>query len=204
MPERERLRLFIACELPAEVHAALADLQRDLRGAGAEGLRWVRPEGIHVTLKFLGETDAARLPAIRSALATAVPDPLSIALQLSGVGSFGGRGSLRVVWVGLTGDLPPLSLLARTVDGAMAALGFDRERRPFAPHLTLARVREEVLPPARARLADLLAAYRPPPLPAFTADHVSLVQSRIGPGGAVYTALATFPPRQHAPGESGG
>ncbi len=193
MPERERLRLFIACELPAEVREALAGVQRDLRAAGAEGLRWVRPEGIHVTLKFLGETDAGRLPAIRSALAAVVPDPLAITLQLSGVGSFGGRSRLRVVWVGLDGDLPALSLLAGSVEEAMARLGFESERRPFAPHLTLARVREDVPPPARVRLADLLAAYRPPPLPSFTADHVSLMQSRIGPGGAVYTALATFP-----------
>ncbi len=193
MRERDRPRLFIACELPAEVREALAGVQRDLRAAGAEGLRWVRPEGIHVTLKFLGETDAARLPAIQSALAAAVPRPLSITLQLSGLGSFGGRNRLRVIWVGLAGDLPDLSLLSRGVEEAMAGLGFEPERRPFAPHLTLARVREDDPPPARARLADLLAAYRPPPLPSFTAERVSLMQSRIGPGGAVYTALATFP-----------
>lgn len=192
-PEQERLRLFVACELPSAVRDGLAAIQRDLQAGGADGLRWVRPEGIHITLKFLGEVAAGRLPAIKARLAQAIASPLTIHLRPAAVGSFGSRTGLRVVWVGLAGDLAALAGVAESVDAAMSGLGFDAERRPFKPHLTLARVREDATPHQRARLTELLARYEPPALPAFTVDHIVLMRSRIGPGGAVYSRLAAFP-----------
>lgn len=192
-PEQERLRLFVAAELPGAVRDALARIQHDLQAGGAAGLRWVRPEGIHITLKFLGEVAPGRLPAITAGLAQAVPAPLAIALRPESVGSFGGRTGLRVVWVGLTGDLAGLAAVAKAVEAAMSKLGFEAERRPFAPHLTLARVRDDATPQQRARLSGLLERYQPPELPVFTVERISLMRSRIGPGGAVYNSLATFP-----------
>ena len=191
-----QLRLFVACELPDDVRQALAAVQDDLKRQGAGGLRWARPEGIHVTLKFLGGVDASRLEAITSALAAAVPEPFELRLSASGgLGGFGGA-RLRVVWVGLEGDVGPLAALAGRVEAALAPLGFPQERRPFAAHLTLARAPDQATGEERRRLAALLKRYRPPPLPSMILTEVSLMRSVLGPGGSVYHRLASFPPAQ--------
>ena len=187
------LRLFVACELPGEARQALAAVQRLLQERGTEGLRWVRPEGIHLTLKFLGEVPARRLEAIERALARAVQEPFSLSVRLGRLGSFGGSTGLRVVWVGLEGDVEELARLAARVEGALDPLGFPRERRPFAAHLTLARVKEGASPQDRRRLFELVRSLEPPPLPGATLETVSLMQSTLEPGGARYQCLARFP-----------
>jgi len=186
-------RLFVACELPGEAKEALAAVQRLLQERGTEGLRWVRPEGIHLTLKFLGEVPARRLEAIERALARAVQEPFSLSVRLGRLGSFGGSTGLRVVWVGLEGDVEELARLAARVEGALDPLGFPRERRPFAAHLTLARVKEGASPQDRRRLFELVRSLEPPPLPGATLETVSLMQSTLEPGGARYQCLARFP-----------
>jgi 2'-5' RNA ligase len=153
----------------------------------------VRAEGIHVTLKFLGATPAAALPEITSALDATLAGMQPFGLQPEGVSSFGGRRNLRVVWVGVSGDTAALAALAGRVEHALAPLGFPTEQRPFAAHLTLGRIREGTPPAERERIGDVLAGFRPPPLPAFRAERVSLMQSVLGRGGASYRALAVFP-----------
>lgn len=186
-----QLRLFVACELPDDVRDALARIQADLRRMAGDSLRWVRPESIHVTLKFLGEVDGARIDDIKAALA-AVIEPFELQVRPSSLGTFGGD-RLRVVWVGLEGDIEALASLAGVLEAALEPLGFPRERRPFAPHLTLARPRDHV-PPAELRtLASLVRRYQPPPLPSMTFREVNVMQSTLGPGGSVYTKLAAFP-----------
>jgi 2'-5' RNA ligase len=194
-PEREpSLRLFVACELPSDVRAALEAIQRELRARGGEKLRYVRPEGIHVTLKFLGEVPRSRVAPIQEALATAVPTPAGLRLRPAALGAFGGRQRLRVIWIGLEGDTQKLAELASRVEGALEGLGFPRERRPFAAHLTLARVRDSATPDERARLAQAVEGYALPDMPEFIVERVSLMQSTLGPGGAIYRRLAAFPP----------
>lgn len=190
--ERSRqIRLFVACELTDEVRDALARVQGDLRRLGADRLRWVRPEGIHVTLKFLGGVEASRVEAISDALASAI-EPFELRVRPASVGGFGGA-RLRVVWVGLEGDIDSLAVLADRVEAALEPLGFPRERRPFAAHLTLARVLDEAPAHERKQLAALVERYEPPRLPSMTLTEVSLMQSRLQPGGSVYTRLASFP-----------
>ncbi|MBI4570794.1 MAG: RNA 2',3'-cyclic phosphodiesterase [Chloroflexi bacterium] len=187
-------RLFVACELSGEVRAALAAVQDQLRHAGAGRLRWVRPEGIHVTLKFLGEVEADRVDAICAALGPAV-EPFSIRVRPAGLGGFPDASArLRVVWVGLEGDIDALAALAGRVDRALEPLGFPREARPFAAHLTLARVRDEASAEERRRLADLVAGQTPAPLPELLLTRLHLVRSVLQPDGAVYQRLASFPP----------
>jgi 2'-5' RNA ligase len=187
------LRLFVACELPGEARDALAAVQRLLQAQGAEGLRWVRPEGIHLTLKFLGDVPARRLEAIERALARAVREPFRLSVRLSQLGSFGGSTGLRVVWLGLEGEVEALARLAAQVEGALEPMGFPRERRPFAAHLTLARVKESASPQDRRRLFELVRSLELPPLPGATLQAVSLMQSTLEPGGARYQRLARFP-----------
>ena len=198
-PEREpSLRLFVACELPADVRAALEAIQRELRARGGERLRYVRSQGIHVTLKFLGEVPRSRVAAIQEALATAVPALPGLRLRPAALGTFGGRQRLRVIWIGLEGDTQRLAELASRVEEALERLGFPRERRPFAAHLTLARVRESATPEERAGLAQAVEGCPLPDMPEFIVERVSLMQSTLEPGGAVYRRLAAFPPQADA------
>jgi 2'-5' RNA ligase len=158
------LRLFVALELPAAFKEALARVMEELRRAGASGLRWVRPEGIHLTLKFLGSVAPARLPAIEAALQQAVPSPFTLTLTLDQLGTFGGPTRTRVVWAGVSG-----------------------------PHLTLARVADNASPAERRRISELVQAVRLPPLAPLPFTEVSLMQSFLQPGGAVYQCLRRFP-----------
>ena len=193
------LRLFVACELPDDVREALARVQQDLRRLDPPALRWVRPEGIHVTLKFLGAVPRDRLDPVVEALESAV-EPFELTVTPAEVGGFpsaplraGGGARLRVLWVGLAGDVEPLAALARRVDEALAPLGFPAERRPFRAHLTLARVQERASNDDRKRLAELVRGYRLPPCPSMTLTSVHLIQSTLKPGGSVYTGLASVP-----------
>ncbi len=195
------LRLFVAIELPPPWLQGLAELQKRMQAAieadpklKGTKVRWVKPEGIHLTLKFIGEVDPARLEIIQSQLAAAVPGPLDIELSFWRAGSFSDRRSPRVIWAGI--DSPQreqLYALAASVETWLAAAGVPRERRGFAPHLTLARL-PQVLPDAvRTRIADVTTMVEAPSIPSFVIDHVSLMQSHLGPGSARYERLTVYP-----------
>src|SRR5216683_19739 len=130
------MRLFVALEIPVAVRENLAALLNSLRGLSPQ-TRWVRPENLHVTLKFIGEAPAAKLAEIRSALAGARSDQ-PITLDFRGLGFFPNEKHPRVFWVGIEGSAN-LKTLAADIDGALDELGIPREQRPFSPHLTLAR-----------------------------------------------------------------
>ncbi len=187
----EELRLFVAIELEEPVLRALGAAQAELRRHGLGSLRWVRPEGVHLTLKFLGETPADRVPAIRQALAAAVKGVAPHALSLGAMGTFGGRNP-RIVWVDVAGDVETLRGVQARVDTSLQPLGFPRESRRFSPHLTLARVRPETAREMAGPIAKALEAVMPP-VAEIPVREVSLMRSRLGPGGAAYERLATFP-----------
>jgi 2'-5' RNA ligase len=183
----------VAIELPPEVRAALAETMGELQAAGIDqGVRWVRPEGIHLTLKFLGATDEEDLPAINTALRTAVRDIAPFEVRPEGLGSFGGPRNLRVIWVGVAGDTAGLAGLAEAVDVALSRLRFPRDERAFNAHLTLARVREELPAAERARIHGIVARLEAPAFPGVRVTQVSLMESTLQRGGAVYRALATY------------
>jgi 2'-5' RNA ligase len=185
------LRLFVAIELPEDVRnmlgAAAAALER---AAPPRTLRLVRPEGIHLTLKFLGATPPSRVPAIVDALAPVVASRAPLSLRLGDVGSFGGRRNVRVAWIRVEGDTAPLAALAAAIDGALAQLGSAIERRPFAAHLTLARVRDEASAAQREAISSAIAALPAVEPRAIAVTHIALMRSRLGAGGARYGALA--------------
>jgi RNA 2',3'-cyclic 3'-phosphodiesterase len=182
------MRLFVAIHLPQEVRDALALVQDRLRRAQAD-VSWVKAANLHITLKFLGETEPKRLERIGSALAEAAGAAPPFALTVAGVGTFGGRIP-RVVWVGVREGAAPLEALAGAVEHGLARLGFPKERRGFTAHFTLGRVRS----PRNA--ADLLAVIRDElaaPLGTVPVEEFVLMQSQLDPGGSVYTALEHFP-----------
>ena len=190
--EDERLRLFVAIDLPEDVRQLLGRLQADLRRQDLPRLRWTRPEGVHLTLKFLGETAAASLDAIEGALARAVRGVPSFRLVLGAPGTFGNRRGPRVVWVDVEGDLPPLEQLQAAVERELAAVGFAPQERRFSPHLTLARVPQPPPPGLAERLSRALAVVVPA-RGEFEATELVLMRSSLQPDGAVYSRVAAFP-----------
>ncbi len=187
------LRLFVAIELPEEWLAALARLQEALRGAGLVALRWTRPEGIHLTLKFLGAVPEKRLDEVTRAMARAAAQARPFTLRLGRLGSFGGPQRPRVIWTGVQGELEALTRLWRAVEAEIAPLGFPQERDSFTPHLTLARVPEPAQRELAGVLADALARTVLPETTPLTVREIALMRSLLGPGGARYQRLATVP-----------
>lgn len=187
-----RWRLFVAIDLGEEARAALVAAQAACRKL-ALPVRWVDPAGAHLTLKFLGDTDADRVDALAAALRTVVAAQEPFALRTGGLGAFPNARRPRVLWLGLAGDLERLARLHRALEAALAGLGFPPEERPFRPHLTLGRFREGARPDRVDDLAAVIAASSRWPAASLLVDAVRLMRSELGPGGARYTSLAVAP-----------
>ena len=181
----ELIRTFIAIEIPDGIKTAMADVQRELRKTGAD-VGWTRPEGVHLTLKFLGPVEAKLMPKLATAVETAVKDEAPLAIEVTGTGVFPNARAPRVVWLGLGGDINAMSELARKVDAACEGLGFKPEDRPFRPHLTLGRVKSSK---GSKALMDALKSFEKLELGGFKADSVSIMRSELKPSGAVYTQI---------------
>lgn len=187
----ETIRTFIAIELNEALHRALAQTQaRFQRDASARTIRWVASENIHITLKFLGEVDAARLPALQHAVTDACARVAPFTLTLGGVGAFPNTRQPNVVWVGARGQVGEAARLAEQIDSACAALGFAREARAFTPHLTLGRVKREASPSERQRIGALIAEMSVGDLGELRVERVSIMKSVLTPRGSIYTRLA--------------
>ncbi len=191
---QDHVRLFVACEVPDDVKETIGEVIEGLRQKSGSAVRWIRPEGVHVTLKFLGEVPTKKLPAVKLAIQEAVVGHSPFELEFSTIGTFGGREGLRIMWVGIAGDVLRLEALVRAVNAALAVVGFEPERRPFRPHLTLGRVRDEISTRHRAEIEVAVGKTGVPQVSWRTAQ-VSLMRSRLTSQGATYEVLATFPLR---------
>jgi RNA 2',3'-cyclic 3'-phosphodiesterase len=187
------VRVFIAIELPEAVKRELGALQRRLWVEPATGIKWVAPQGIHLTLKFLGWVAPDLIETIKSAIAGAVAGFTPFEIRLSGLGAFPNLRRMNVVWCGLSGDLDQLILLQRSVEKYISPLGYPTESRPFSPHLTLARLRDEVPPEVREKLAKKLTMTKFEPDLPIQVDSVSLMKSTLLPTESIYTCLGSFP-----------
>ncbi len=182
-------RLFIAVMVPAPVLAALREAREAFEQAGAPPLRWVRPEGIHLTLKFLGDTALTRQGDIEAAMAEAASATAAHELRLGGFGLFGGRRP-RVLWAGLDGRVEELIACAAQLDQSLGRVGFEQEKRPLAAHLTLARVPQGTSAGERAALSEAVKRVAAPSPLALPVTELRLVRSRLGRGGARYETIA--------------
>lgn len=180
------MRLFIAIEIPGEIKEEMAKAQEQLRRSGADA-GWTRPEGIHLTLKFLGEVPEAQIEEIKIALAKAAAGKGRFRLEVGGVGVFPNTRNPRVPWVGVSGDIDKLASLQASVEEAMTGMGFEREEREFTPHLTLGRIKEIRSRDSWQKALDGIKDIR---LPGFDVTAVSLMKSELKRTGAVYTELA--------------
>ena len=190
----DTVRLFIACEVPDDVKENIGTLITNLKARSGTDVRWIKAEGVHVTLKVLGETTVKKLPAIKLAIQEAVVGHSPFELEFSNIGIFGGREGLRIMWVGIAGDVLRLEALVRATNAALSVVGFEPERRPFRPHLTLGRVKDEIATRRRAEIEVAVGKMDVPPT-AWRTAQVSLMRSRLTTQGAFYDVLATFPLR---------
>ncbi len=184
------LRTFIAIDLSAELRANLGGLQDRLRGElGSRSVRWVQPQGIHLTLKFLGDTPQVQLDEIQRALARAAAAVEPFTILAEGVGCFPNVRQPRVVWVGLQEATGSLLRLRTAVENEVAPLGFPTEKRAFQPHLTLGRVQRDASPGEVRRVGQVVAATATGQLGPMAVSAVSHIKSDLRPTGAVYTTL---------------
>jgi 2'-5' RNA ligase len=186
----ENVRSFIAIELSADILRQVSRLQERIKGDMPPGLvRWTRPEGIHLTLKFLGDVQAERLEDIAATLRSACAPYAPFALSVGGMGVFPNPRRPRVVWIGVDEPTGTLTRLQRDVEHAIAPLGFPTERRRFSPHLTLGRVkrgRSVAELEALGQYADQARVW----VGEMGVQAVYLMRSDLRPSGAVYTELA--------------
>jgi 2'-5' RNA ligase len=181
------MRLFLAIDLPPRVRDAVAEVQERTRRS-CPGWRWVRPEGIHLTLRFLGEVTPADEARQRETWRRAVAGHPRVRFDVGGLGVFPGGGRPRVLWLGVKDASPAgdLAALAEALEETARELGFEPDERPFRAHLTLARAEREGRPVSPAPGGALLASD-------LVADEVVLFQSELGPGGARYGRVAALP-----------
>jgi 2'-5' RNA ligase len=182
------MRLFIAVNLDENLRQAIAEAEGRLRASGAD-VKWVAPESIHITLKFLGWVDDARIPEVRQALAAALHGATGFRLALEGIGSFPTPTAPRVVWVGVKDGREGLAALAERVEAAMEPLGFEREARAFSPHVTIGRCKS---PQGRERLVTAMREERDRQFGEMEVRRVDLMRSDLRPTGPIYTSQREF------------
>lgn len=178
------MRLFIALPLPDEVETLLGKLIADFRQKSGN-VKWVPPENVHLTLKFLGDTDEQLVSKISREIDEVARQHGVIETVVDQVGGFPNLRRPRVIWVGISQNIEAASRIARQVDLAMRKLRFEKEKRPFKAHLTLGRVRQ-----GRPvdELAEYIEKYTFEPVPLYL-DRLTLFKSTLTPKGAIYERL---------------
>jgi len=179
----ETLRTFIALDMPAEIKAALANYVQSLKSLRGR-VSWTKPENLHLTLKFLGDTPAARIEEIAAALQEIAAATPSFSATVTGAGAFPNDEKPRVLWVGLSEPTGTLLKLAQAIDERMHRYGFEKEKRALAPHLTIGRVKEVRIPEIIRGLKEKPFAARPAQF-----NEIIFMQSKLHTAGSNYTAL---------------
>ena len=182
------IRAFVALDIPENIREDLRERQDALRSRGLQA-RWVRPAGIHLTVRFLGQVPASTVPVVSAALEQAVSALAAPQLALADLGVFPNLRRPRVIWAGLKGEIERLREIKRAVDRALAAADsrlFPREERSFKAHLTLARFKKRVDPDRLRAALKADARFAPQ---AFTARRLVLYRSELSARGPRYTPL---------------
>ena len=188
------IRTFVAIELETPLRQALAQVQATIRSrleksVGSDvRIQWVKPESIHLTLKFLGDIPEALVPEIQTALACATGKHNRFAAEVRGLGVFPDVRTPQVLWVGMATHADALTQLAADVETALGTIGFAPEARRFSPHLTLARIKERSRDVGRALSGEGMLA-QDTKLGAMAVTAVSLMKSDLQRSGSVYTRL---------------
>jgi RNA 2',3'-cyclic 3'-phosphodiesterase len=183
------MRLFVGVDINAEVVERIADCLDELRRRVAQRaprarISWVRPDHLHVTVRFIGDASETQATEIAASLSATLPlDPFEAIF--AGIGAFPPHGPPRVLWAGIGAGVEPFVALEREVTARLDACGIPPEERPYRPHVTIARVRE----PAGLRARPLLDEFDARAFGASSVETITLFQSRLSPKGSVYVPL---------------
>ena len=187
MDSGKAVRSFLAIKLPIQVIDAIEDLKGRLADAGIRA-RWVRPEQVHLTLRFLGDVPAVKFDSIRSCLTDVTEGVAPFSLSVQGLGVFPGIRRARVIWAGIGGETGLLEMLHARLEESLEKIGFAPETRRFSPHLTIGRMKK---PPSPAMLTGAIrdcGQYSPLP---FKVQGIHLIKSRLTKHGPVYSELGS-------------
>jgi len=185
----EQIRSFIAIELPSELKLELGRLEDQLKSGKQSWVKWVDPDSIHLTLKFLGNIAVDRIDEITRAVEEAAQEVPPLHLEVKGLGVFPNFKRVQVVWVGVGGEVAELGVLYQRIESNLARLGFIPELRPFTSHLTLARVRQQASLDERQRFGQLIAGTSFE-AGAINVDAISLMRSQLTREGAIYNRIS--------------
>ena len=188
---QKSLRVFLAVELSLDVRRKVAELQRQLRES-LPMVNWVRPESMHLTLKFLGYVDTSMVEKVLTAIEPIRTRQAPLTLEVQGLGVFPHPRRPRILWVGCTGNIPALINLVSHIEAALEPLGFPPEDKPYFPHLTLARIKHDQSQVGGVLIHSGLLE-QPRNLGTLYVDRITLFRSEVSQSGAEYTALRTVP-----------
>ena len=195
----ETVRVFVSVGLSDEAREVLIDAVERIRADVPGGIQWAKPDGMHLTLKFLGNIPAGNVPPLLECVRGFTRDHRPFSLSLAGLGMFPNRRKPRVLWAGVGGDLDALASLQQTAEDAINALGYPPEQRPFRPHITLGRPRRSVSDGQLARIGAVVSALAPPQPVGWQVESVDVMRSELHPSGARYTALGSTPLKSPPP-----
>ena len=185
------IRSFIAIKLPDELKRELGRLQARLKKEEPPGVKWVDPNGIHLTLKFLGDVEENWLSEITDAIKTAVQGTPPFNLVVKELGVFPNLKRVQVVWVGMSGEVDKLGQLQQRLESKLAPLGFAPETRPFVPHLTLARLRDQTSMAERERFGQVITKTKFESAYPIKVETISLMKSELTREGAIYSLISS-------------
>ena len=190
MADRGTIRAFLAMDPSPEVLQRIADIQEVLKKTLRGSISWVRPEGIHLTLKFFGDIAAEDLQPISEVVSGQAAGMRPLHLNIKGLGVFPGIRRPRILWLGVGGEVARLIALQGVLDQGFETCGIKKEERPFRAHLTLARIKS---PQGLSGLDKVLEEKEAESVGSFEAKGLILFKSDLTPKGAIYTVLADFP-----------
>ena len=185
------MRVFIAVDINQQIKEAISRLQEQLQrksGVGKGQAIWVKPDAMHLTVKFLGEIDDKQLDSVRKTVEEIVKKYKSFELSVESVGFFGGKAA-KVLWVGSVKGSDNLSALAKDIEESLSQAGFAKEEREFAAHLTICRIKDFS---AGKRLAELAGGLTDFNAGIVLIDAVKIYQSQLTPAGPIYTEMANY------------
>ena len=183
------IRAFIAIDLPNQIQESLEKQTARLRQTlGGDHIRWVPAQNMHLTLKFLGDVPASHLEFLKRMLAQSSSENSQFDLQISGLGSFPNSKRPRVIWVGVHAPTE-LASLQKSIEEGANRLGYNKEERPFSPHLTLGRVRQGIPSSELQKIGNTITSIQLGKIGTARVDSVHLYQSDLNSAGSVYTKL---------------
>ena len=183
------MRAFVAISLPEEIKKFLAQLQNELKATGAD-VKWVPPNNIHLTLKFLGEIDQEQIKSITTILKDVSESAKQFAITIGKTGAFPSINAARIIWVGVEKGADELKEIARLLEGKLQQLGFPKEEKPFSAHITIGRVRSAR---NRIKLTETLKKLSEAQLQhtsEFPVTAITLFKSTLTPSGPIYEIVS--------------